>query len=358
MKKVKTYTYITIFVGIVLVLSVLSFKPGADIEASFFAKYEFVNLNGAISNLLCLPQVNDVIKLNNDYLLTTMPYIPDDRIRWYVDQTEKLSSYLKKRGSNLVFSVTPYTSGKYDPQLPEGVYDYGNDNMDRFVQLMREANVDTIDFREKMHEDGIDHYEMMYRTDHHWTTEAGLYAYGVLEKYIIEKTGCVVDERISDIRNYDIKKYEKWHLGSRGQRTGIYYAGIDDFDLIVPKFETSIQNEAGEIGTMPEMVINMDPFESTDYFSRNTYDSVMRGSLGNFTNTNSPNDIRILVISDSMGEVVNPYLIMGFHQFYHIHNKNSIEVTPELIERYDPDVVILIYYPGCFAMEDFSFGGF
>ena len=50
-----------------------------------------------------------------------------------------------------------------------------------------------------MHEDGIDQYDMMYRTDHHWTTEAGFYAYGILEGYIVEKTGCNVDARVSDI---------------------------------------------------------------------------------------------------------------------------------------------------------------
>ena len=76
---------------------------------------------------------------------------------------------------------------------------------------------------------------MMYKTDHHWTTRAGFYAYCKLEDYLTQIFQCDVDSRIGDINNYNIEVYEKWHLGSNGQRTGIYFAGIDDFELIVPK---------------------------------------------------------------------------------------------------------------------------
>ena len=358
MKKVKVYAYIIVFLSIILGLGILSYKPGQIIDDSFFCKFEFVNLNGAICNALNQPSMNEVVKLNNGYLMTTMTYRPDEDLQWYADQTEKFHSYLEKRGTKLVFALTPYTASKYDPQMPEGIEDCENENMDRFMKMLEKYDIDSIDFRETMHDDGIDQYDMMYRTDHHWTTEAGLYAYGYLEDYIVEKTGCTVDDRISDISNYDIVRYEKWHLGSRGQRTGIYYGGIDDFDLILPKFETSIQNESGQVGSMQEMMINMEPFDSIDYTSRNTYDSVMRGSLGNFTNLNCPNDIRILIISDSMGEVVNPYLGMGFRQIRHVHNESVSDITQDFIESYDPDVVIMLYYPGCFHGLAFTFSGF
>lgn len=383
MNKIRNYAYIAVFLVIIIGLGFLSYRKltkfyinqekdynewtpdlgskfETDIASTFFNKFGFVNLNGAVCNALNQPCMNGVVKLNNGYLLTTLPYSSDEVLRTYADSTIRFDEYLKNRGTVLVYANTPYTSSKYDPQLPIGINDYGNDNCDRFLQMLKDAGVDTIDFRETMHDDGIDQYSMMYKTDHHWTTKAGLYAYGILEDYIVDKTDCDVDERISDIQNYTVTTYKKWHLGSRGQRTGIYYAGIDDFDLIIPNFDTSIQNDAGTVGNMQDLMINMEPLANKDYTSRYTYDSVLGGSIGHFTNLDCKNDIKVLIITDSFGKAVAPYLAMGFAQIDYVYDADVSGVTPEFIESMDPDVVIMMYYPEFLqeGKQPFSFSGF
>ncbi len=383
MEKIRNYAYAAVFLLLVMGLGLLSSKKlfkfyvdqeidynewtpelgnkfETDIASTFYKKFGFVNLNGAISGALRQPYMNGVVKLNNGYLLTAFTRSSDQVLEGYAETVIKINEYLKSRGTPLLYANTPYTSGKYDPELPEGIEDYGNDNCDRFLKMLDDAGVDIIDFRETMHKDGIDHYEMMYKTDHHWTTEAGFYAYGYLENYIKEKTGCRVDERISDIDNYTITKYEKWHLGSNGQRTGIYYAGIDDFDLILPDFETLIQNGDGDQGSMQDLIINMEPLADKDYTSRYTYDHVLDAALGRFTNLDCENDVRVLMITDSFGKAVDPYLIMAFKEFYFVSNRNVTGVTPGFIEKYDPDVVIMMNYPE-FLQEGskaFDFKGF
>ena len=383
MNKIRNYAYIAVFLVIIIGLGFLSYRKltkfyinqekdynewtpdlgskfETDIASTFFNKFGFVNLNGAVCNALNQPCMNGVVKLNNGYLLTTLPYSSDEVLRTYADSTIRFDEYLKNRGTVLVYANTPYTSSKYDPQLPIGINDYGNDNCDRFLQMLKDAGVDTIDFRETMYDDGIDQYSMMYKTDHHWTTKAGLYAYGVLEDYVVGKTGCDVDERISDIQNYTVTTYKKWHLGSRGQRTGIYYAGIDDFDLIIPNFDTSIQNGAGTVGNMQDVMINMEPLANKDYTSRYTYDSVLGGSIGHFTNLDCKNDIKVLIITDSFGKAVAPYLAMGFAQIDYVYDADVSGVTPEFIESIDPDVVIMMYYPEFLqeGKQPFSFSGY
>lgn len=370
MKKRETTSYImfcAVFFIVVITLGVLSFdklvrfyvndemdynewsadlgtKLETDIATTFFEKFQFINLNGAVRNFLGQREMNGVVKLNNGYLLTTMDYSSDEFLSDCSTSVASLGAYLEARGTALVYAACPYTSGKYDSQLPDGVEDYGNQNIDRFLLMLREADIDTIDFRETMHADGINHYDMMYKTDHHWTTEAGFYAYGILENYITEKTGCEVDERISDICNYTITTYKKWHLGSRGQRTGKYFAGIDDFDLILPKFETSIQNKEGVVGSMEELIVNMEPLTKKQYTSRYTYDDVLARALTHYVNLNCKNDIKILIVTDSFGKAVNPYLIMGFRELNYLYDGDVSCITPEYIEAYDPDVVILMYY--------------
>lgn len=384
-KKFSSMAYIVVFVVVIVMTGTISFcnlvdfyvndkvdynewsadlgnKFETDIASTFFEKFQFVNINGAFRNLLGQQEMNGVVKLNNGYLLTTIDYVDDETLLEYTNNVADFNSYLKNRGTNLVFAMTPYTSGKYDPQLPEGVYDFGNDNADRLVAYLNEAGVDTIDFRDMMYEDGIDHYDMMYKTDHHWTTEAGFYAYGKLEDYIVSKTGCNVDTRISNIDNYSITTYSKWHLGSRGQRTGKYYAGIDDFNLIIPKFETSIQCDDGTEGTMQDLVYDLSALQARKYTSEYTYDTVLTGALDHFVNLDCQNDIKILMVSDSFSRAVNPWLIMAFSEIETIYDGNASfvsRITPKYIEDYDPDVVILMYYTeNAMRMDAYSFQGF
>lgn len=338
----------------------LGSKFETDIASTFYNKVGFVNLNGAICRFLKQPKMNGVVKLNNGYLLSPMPYTSDEVLREYADSTIKLNSYLREKGIYLCYVSAPYTLSKYDSQLPYGIEDYGNDNIDRFLEMLTEAGVDIIDIRQTMYEDGINQYDMMYKTDHHWTTEAGFYAYEGIEKYIEENTGCTVDERISDISNYNITKYEKWHLGSNGQRTGKYYAGIDDFDLIIPNFETELQNSEGKAGSMKDMMIDMGPLQNKDYTSRYTYDYVLGTSLCDFQNLNCKNDVSVLFITDSFGKAVAPYISIGFCEMNYVYNGDSSVITPEFIESINPDVVVMLYYPARLqeGKEGFSFEGF
>ena len=385
MKKVTSMAYVIVFI-IIIVIGGISFKNlvrfyvedevdynewsanlgnkiETDIASTFFEKFQFVNLNGAMKNFLGQKEMNGVVKLNNEYLLTTISYSSDEYLQKCADNLNTLNGYCDQRDIKLVYASTPYTSGKYAPELPEGVEDYGNNNIDRFITMLDTYDIDTIDFRIKMYEDGIDHYSMMYKTDHHWNTEAGFYAYYILEDYITSETGCDTDERISDIKNYTLTKYENWHLGSRGQRTGRYYAEIDDFDLILPDFNTTIKEyDSGIIGTMPDLVINTEPLANKQYTSRYTYDYVLGNSLGHYLNLDCRNDIRILIVTDSFGKAVNPYLMMGFREIYYVYDADVSSITPQFIESYDPDVVILMYYPELLQeghnYKPFDFRGF
>lgn len=331
-----------------------------DEATSFCGKMQFVNFNGAVRNMLGQHEMNGVVKLNNGYLNTTFPYTEDSILEEYADKVIALDRYLKEKDIALLYVVPPYTVSKYDMELPAGIEDYGNDNFDRFISLLDQEEVEVMDFRELMHEEGIDQYDMMYRTDHHWTTRAGFYAYGKLEEWLVAHLDCEVDERVGNIENYDIITYEKWHLGSRGQRTGIYYAGIDDFELFMPKFNTSLENSVQEYGTLQELVYNMEPLRDRDYKSRYTYDYVLDNSHGDYKNHNCKNDKKILISTDSFGKAVNPYLIMGFRE---VRFGPVEKMTREYIDEYSPDAVILLYYVNCLTdtssvFSDNRFGDF
>ena len=327
--------------------SELGNKFETDISSTFFQKFSFVNLNGAVRKLFGQQEMNGVVRLNNGYLTEISDRCPDEDIRDFVFRTKTFSDYLENRGTSLLYFSPPSTVSAYDPELPVGEEDFSNDNIDRLITGLRDAGVETIDFREILHAEEIDPYSMMYITDHHWTTEAGFYAYRLLENYIQAKTGCEIDPNIADLKNYSVTNYANWHLGSRGQRTGINFAGIDDFVLIDPNFDVTLVDPNGKTGSIHDYFFLKKYLEIRDLTSRYTYDSVLGGSnfLGHYKNRNSLNNVRVMMITDSFAKAVNPYMIMQFAEVNTLYNGYVGSITPELIEAYDPDVVIMLYYP-------------
>ena len=291
--------------------------------SAFWRRNDFLNLNGFMRRFLGQREMNDVIKLNNGYLARPVGYVSDEELEPGAASLANLDRYLTASDAEFLVAVAPDSISRYGPQ---------------------ERGVEAMDFREVIHEDGIDQYTLMYKTDHHWTTRAGFYAYGKLADWIAEKTGVKVDEKIRDIENYSVTTYEGWHLGSYGQRTGRLYAGIDDFELILPKFDTKITN--GEVtGTFEELFISYDALEKRDMTSRYTYDVTLEQAWGDYTNLLADNDLKVLVIGDSFTKTVCPYLNISYKESRFVHYQRLDVLTAEYVEEYDPDVVILLYYP-------------
>jgi hypothetical protein len=316
-----------------------------DYISNFLGKIQFVNMNGLVRNVLQQQEMNGVVKLNNGYLMREMDNADESVLEANALATKELEEYIASWGGNLLYVTVPYVVNKYDPQLPAGVSDYGNSNLDRMREKVEALGINSLDLREEIYEAGISQYDLWYKTDHHWSTEGGFYAYTIMANYIEEMGWADLDDSIGDMDNYDIITYDKWHLGSNGQRTGIYFAGIDDFDLILPKFETTIENlDTGEVGTLKDICLSMDALSNRDYTSRYTYDSVMGNSAGNYYNENAQSDKKILVIGDSMSSAVCPYFILSFQEMRAAGNRKSPVLTREFLDEYQPDIVIMMYY--------------
>lgn len=311
----------------------------ADLSSTFFRKNRFINTNGAIQRLLGQREMNGIVKLNNGYLFIPYERLTDEELLPRVQDAVTLKEFLDARGISFIYAITPYTSDKYDPQLPTGVEDYGNENLDRLIELLREAGIEPLDFRKTLQDDGINAYDMVYKTDHHWNTSMGFYAFSKFTGRLMNELHCSVDPQVLDLQNYTVTTYPSGHIGTRGQRTGIYYTGIDDFELITPNFETALNNGVVD-GTFEELVVSRSPFTDPDIMSRYTYDKALERSCGSFINYNSKNDKKLLVLTDSFGKAVNPYLILAFNEVRTLGG----DIDYDYIEEYQPDAVIMFYY--------------
>lgn len=302
-------------------------------------KDKYVEYYGLAANWMKQPKLNNTIKLKNGYLSEEREAYSDEILKKNADDLRRTKEYLEEKGSGLLYVQSPYKISKYDSQMPMGIEDYSNDNMDRFLNFIHENGIDTIDLRESFWKEGMDLYDYFFKTDHHWTPEAGFFAFTQIAAYTEKVLETEIDGLVTNIDNYKIENFEDWHLGSNGQRTGIRYGGIDDFHLITPDFHTSITNVlTGETGSYQDVLIERVVLEEE---SRAVYDICYGNSMsGFFHNPNAANDKTVVLVSDSMGKVVAPFVILAFENVY----TTGYDLNQEKIEEINPDLVIYLPY--------------
>ena len=114
-----------------------------DEASSFYGKLQFINFNGAVRSVLGQHEMNGVIKLNNGHLLRPHNPAADEVVQGYAENIIALNRYLNEKGIAFVYVVPPYTVNKYDPELPAGIHDYANENLDRLLKPIEAAGAST-----------------------------------------------------------------------------------------------------------------------------------------------------------------------------------------------------------------------
>lgn len=332
-------------------------KLETDYVTNLNGKLSFINFNGLMRKTLNQHEMNNVVKLNNGYLTTIIEKVSDVDLKYEAEQVTKLQKYLKNKDIDFLYVSVPGTSSKYDPQLPVGVDDYSNKNLDIFISELSKNKVNYIDMRDEFKKDKLSQYDYYFKTDHHWTTEGGFYAYQKIMNNLEKTANVKIDKQVYDLSNYNIKTYKNWHLGFRGQRVGTNYAGIDDFDLITPKFDTEIINSNGTKDSFSNILINKEPLNNFNYESRYTYDYTLQ-SFGDFVNNKATNDKNILVLSDSMGRAVNPYLVLSFKKDNMLDAYAPLILNNENLIINKPDIVVILHYSQLMLLDTsyFNFG--
>ena len=336
----------------------------------YLFKNQGVNLYGGFQKLLGKRVVNDidssnnVIKLDNGYLSFYRSKRQD--INNIAKNTKEFNDWLKKHKIDFLYIQAPHKISKYENIEPQGIKNYNNDNADDYLKSISVSNVNNIDLRKLIEDDGIEYSSMFFKTDHHWTPKSGLWAFGKIAKELNSNYGFSIDKRLWDESNYDIKTYKECFLGSQGKRTGIYYGGLDDFDIITPKFKTDFEFkvESENIykkGGFKETLLDLSKFGTGDYFNTWPYDTYTGGDHGLINITNKMNNDRkkILLIKDSFSCVLIPFLAEGCSSLDVIDLRKYDGISlEEYIENNKPDIVITMYNPDAICKDNEMFNFF
>ena len=325
----------------------------------FTGKYHFITANGAVQRLMGARVVNERYKLDNGHLTYT---VPKEDVDGFAENTVALRDVLKERGIPFLYVNAPFKIHEEDKQLPVGVEDYSNENADAFLSFIEEQNVEVLDLRDCIADEGLDHYSLFYKTDHHWKAETGLWATGIISDRLAQiSSSFAVNSDLWNPANYSFDVYEDAFLGSSGVRVGEVYAGRDDMTLITPNFKTELtfsvdSEDIYREGTFSEAflfrdnLISENMLESTGYavYGNGIHDIIKIRNYGTeIDGAFQPK--KILMISDSFGNVVTPFLSLAFEQTHVLDMRMFEGNLMDYIDDYDPDVVLIIYNPGAYS---------
>ena len=320
----------------------------------------YANLHSAIAHLLGQPELNERVLLKNGHLAQWNETPADqDLLQVAADNAAALYQRTQTDGKDFLFLMTPAQLCSLEQLLPTGYTDCSNQDADRLLELLAQQNVPFLDLRRTMHDRGLSHEELFFRTDHHWTPEAGFWAYGEILQELSNR-GYIgpVEEFYTDRENFEFTPYEDCFLGSSGKRTGIYFAGLDDFTVIRPKFDTHITVTYPTLdqtysGTYFEAVNH--PYTEAEmtkpnYFIMNHYGMYGRSDTAPVLRTNeaAPLDKKVLLLGDSFTNVPGSFLSLYAQRSLEADLRYYDGTFAELYEAFDPDLVLLMINPtGC-----------
>lgn len=289
---------------------------------------------------------------DGDYLVSAYEATTTD---YEVEQMTDFRDFLKENGVKLLFVCKP---GKYldDTELLDafGAESFSNRNADRLVERLRAADIPVVDLRESIRDEGLDVRTLFYRTDHHWTTRAGLWATRLIGEGLNGSCGYAIDTSVWNEENFLLRDWKQCWLGEQGRKVGAAYVGLDDYTEIKPAFSTDylfhFQGETweGDFGVFID--------ENTYDTTRDVYDSPSWHYSYNRTDCVNRNvaEGKVLLLGDSYDFVTVPFLSLGVHALDSLilrYYGDDFDLRQHILDE-DYDTVIVCYAPLMIGAHD------
>lgn len=325
--------------------------------------FAFIELYGGAQRLMGRSIIEDpdpqytVVRLTDEVLgfvnLDAEPVDMEDRAREMIEFARRVRKECD--GVHTLYIQAPSKLTVFD--LPEGLTDYSNDEADQFLSILEDSYlVDTLDlrpaFREAVENGDAEPEELFFRTDHHWTPQGAFLGFQTICEKLKADYGFNIEKEWVRNRSYTKTYFDGFFLGSMAKRVGSLYAGMDGLEIWSPTFATNftytvplsgIKREGSFATTLlfPERLVD------TNYYIDNPY-SIYSGDdylLARAVNHNNPDAPRLLILRDSFGCALTPFLAIASSEMMAVEPRafnSDQDYMIEYINWLDPDLIIVI----------------
>ena len=320
-----------------------TFKEG------IWRRYDWINLSGLFSRAC---GVRSLYK-NDNVNVGTNGYIFGAYIKTSADyefeQIESFKEWLDEKEIEFLYVNEPIKYLNDMETLQQfGQLSYGNDNANRLLQRLDKSGISTLDLRECILDEELSSWDLFYRTDHHWTVPAGLWASRHIVKSMGEH-GFNIDMTLYEYDKFSYEKYKNAWLGEQGRRVAASYIGFDDYTFIEPKYKTSmnlykenILKAKGDFGILIDKSrfdTEADPYSAGSWH----YGYMPSGISGTKILNNNIDTGKVLYLGDSYDQVVIPFLALGVREVDSYILRNTQVSVRDIVKAGDYDMVIMAY---------------
>ena len=316
------------------------------------------SLKNNITNFRYAQQNGNTVKCESDMLsMINEKQFDKEHLQSVANRVSELQKKSESVGSDFIYLAVPEKG--YYQNFPSNICDYSKVNFDNYIDCLKENNVPVLSYVDEFKKRSMDKEDIYYYTDTHWTTNVGLLAAQLACDSLNQRYGIEFDRSKLDINNYNQKLYPDWFLGALGKKVGTYFTwkGADDFNLITPKFKTSLIEEkpyedSVRKGSFEDTILYGEQIYEKNYYQHDPYSGYCGGNhrLQIFKNQLENNGKTALFIRDSFSHVVTPYFALQFKELHVVDTRGEdIELYDEKVDWYKymeelkPDVVIVLY---------------
>lgn len=276
-----------------------------------------------------------------------------------VENVSKFSKYLEMRGIPFLYVQLPNKLSPEEINLPHGLENNMNQGATAFVHGLEENAVSVLDYRMVMLEEGISFQDSFYKTDNHWNTNAAFHATKRICKELEKRLSLDFDWEKFELENYESRIYQDIFWGDYGKQTGILYSGLDDFQLLLPKYETfytwGVQENGfcksgdAEYALLNPIMVDWGYFYLSPYLAY----SLKYQGVTKISNHKCKTQNKILVLKDSFARAMASFLAPQFSELYFIDIRGDLTIKDVLqyIDTVKPDVVLMMHWPSAIMRQ-------
>lgn len=292
------------------------------INDQFIGRDQWINLKSRSEYVLGKIENNGIIYGDKNYLFDKFNAVDLERLS---SNTLALKEFFSKYGEKTRVMIIPNSYEVYKEYLPKGAPSINQENyIDKIYSDLsdKKGTVDILETMKKNKEQYI-----YYKTDHHYTINGAYLSY----KAFMESIG----EEAKDISYWgDAIKVENFY--------GTYFSKAKPFNA---EKDTLAYYEINGL----TMSIDGKSYDSLyDYHYLNTrdkYSLYLRGNnpLTIIKNNNLKNDKKLLIIKDSFGNSMIPFLTAHYEEVQVVDLRAYMPKLSEYINENDFDNIIVLY---------------
>jgi hypothetical protein len=266
----------------------------------------------------------------------------EEELQAYADNLFEIYCHSIEQGADFLYVQAPHDLIEEKTKFYAGFEPPSNECIDKFLKLISQRNIPVLDSRKLFSNWRAE--EIFYRTDHHWRVEAAFHT----AKAVLQRVG----KRMVITEEFRTSSFPNSFLGSLGVKAGKYFAGMDIFNIYIPTFETQFNicsdysdgRRLIQSGDFSEVFLNWELMESSYY---NKYNALIYGADKkiDIVNLNREKDGILLIVADSFGRAIVPYLSLEFSKIIYVDPQTNRydEGILTLIEEVTPDLVIVLF---------------